>query len=199
MRAMGRSAFSGGIVILLLVVAVILGYITDLALTGLDKLRYPTDFSDTVMTCAQEYGIDPYIIYATIKVLSRFSSNHVSDDGKIGLMQLSKDTFLYLTQEHLHENLDAGLLYEPNTNIRYGCYYLLYLSNRYGSWEAVFTAYLCGTEQADRWYAEWQSIADSTVEFTIPDKEVQRKVKKIQRSVEKYQKLYQKAEGDVLS
>ena len=199
MRAARRSIFSGGIVACLLVLAVLLGYLTDLLWSRWDRYRYPTEFSEDVVACAERYDLDEHMIYALIKVLSNFSSNHISEDGRIGLMQLSEETFLWLTDEHLHENLDSGLLYEPSTNIRYGCYYLLYLTTRYDSWDAVFAAYLCGVETVDVWYTEWQLAWDvSTSDFVLPDAEVRKKVAKIQRIVEKYKELYFE-KGDVQS
>ena len=114
-------------------------------------------------------------------------------------MQMSEETFLWLTSEHLQENLNSGLLYEPSTNIRYGCYYLLYLTTKYDSWDAVFAAYLCGVETVDVWYTEWQLNAEtSTLQFEIPDAKVRDKVSKIQQTVEKYKELYTE-KGDVPS
>ena len=198
MRNTRRSVFSGAIVIGLLVMAVLLGYITDHLLTNLEKEIYPTDFSESITECAGQYDLDVYIVYGLIKELSDFSSNHVSADGRIGLMQLSEDTFLWLTTDKLQENLDVGLLYEPKTNIRYGCYYLLYLTTRYESWDAVYAAYLCGTEMVDEWYAQWKNSATADFKFEIQDPNILKKVNKIQRSVEKYKKLYD-LKGDVTS
>ncbi len=198
MRNPRRSAFSGAVVICLLAVAVLLGYTTDHMLTRLEKEIYPTDFSEQVMACAEQYDLDAHIIYAMIKELSDFSSNHISDDGRIGLMQLSEETFLWLTNEKLQEELDAGLLYEPKTNIRYGCYYVLYLTTRYELWDAVYAAYLCGTETVDAWYAQWKNNATPSGEFEIQDAEILKKVQEIQRTVDKYQKLYH-VKGDVTS
>lgn len=195
-----RSVFSGGVVILLLGVAFVLGYLTDKGLTVVEKHLYPTEFSEIVGQCADQYDLDEAVIYALIKETSNFSSNRVSEDGKIGLMQLSEETFLWLTQEKLGEDLDAGLLYEPQTNVRYGCYYLLTLTARYEDWETVFAAYLCGSETVDAWIAEWEAARDpeDTAEFVIPDAKTRRDVKEIQRTIDKYHKLY-KQKGETTS
>lgn len=184
---------------MLLALSFVLGYLTDMALTEWDKHRYPTEFAEQVSACAEQYDLDEYVIYALIKELSDFSSNRVSEDGRIGLMQLSEETFLWLTQEQLRENLDAGLLYEPSTNIRYGCYYLLYLTTRYESWDLVFAAYLCGTNTVEGWledFARIQNESETPMEFEIPDRITRRSVEKIQRTIDKYQELYQQ-KGDV--
>ena len=191
MRSARRSVFTSGIVILLLVLSILLGYATDLLWSRAERFVYPLTFSEDVMFCAEQYDLDEAVIFAMIKVLSDFTSNHVSEDGRIGLMQLSE-----MTDEHLGEHLDSGLLYEPSTNIRYGCYYLLYLTTRYTSWDAIWAAYLCDEETVDTWYAEWQMVADDdTAQFEIPDKEIRKKSNKIQRTVEKYKQLYHK-KGD---
>ena len=196
MRSARRSVFTSGIVILLLVLSILLGYATDLLWSRAERYVYPIKFAEDVTFCAEQYDLDEAVIFAMIKVLSDFTSNHVSEDGRIGLMQLSEDTFRRLTDEHLDEHLDSGLLYEPSTNIRYGCYYLLYLTTRYTSWDAIWAAYLCDEETVDTWYAEWQMVADDdTAQFEIPDKEIREKSNKIQRTVEKYKQLYHK-KGD---
>ena len=199
MRTTRRSFFSGGIVACLLVAAVLMGYLTDLLWNRWDHYRYPIKFAEDVTACAEQYDLDEHIIYGLIKALSNFTSNRVSEDGRIGLMQMSEETFLWLTSEHLQENLNSGLLYEPSSNIRYGCYYLLYLTTKYDSWDAVFAAYLCGVETVDVWYTEWQLNAEtSTLQFEIPDAKVRDKVSKIQHTVEKYKELYTE-KGDVPS
>ena len=196
MRSSRRSAFTSAIVIILLALAVTLGYITDLVWERWECSLYPTEFSHDVISCAEQYDLDADMIYALIKVMSNFTSNHVSEDGRIGLMQLSEDTFRWLSDEHLRENLDSGLLYEPSTNIRYGCYYLLYLTTCYESWDAIFAAYLVGTDTVDQWIIESQLGSDG--DLIIPDTKVQKKVVKIQQTVDKYKKLYQE-KGDVRS
>jgi len=195
-----RSVFSGSIVILLLGIAFVLGYLTDQGLTVLEKHLYPVEFSEIVNSCAEMYDLDEAVIYALIKETSSFSSNHVSEDGKIGLMQLSKETFLWLTEEKLGENLDPGLLYEPQTNVRYGSYYLLTLTSRYEDWETVFAAYLYGSEKVDAWIAEWKTgqKTETDTEFMIPDAQVRQEVQKIQRTIEKYHELY-KQKGETTS
>lgn len=199
MRSAKRTAFSSGIVILLLAASVVLGYLTDLLWTRWERQYYPVDFSNEVLSCAEQYDLDPFVIYALIKELSNFRSNYVSEDNRIGLMQLSEETFEQLTEDFLGENLNSGLLYEPATNIRYGSYYLLYLTTCYESQEAILAAYLCGREKVDNWYLAWEADAESeTTDFVIPDKKTQDKVLKIQRTIDKYKKLYDE-KGDVLS
>ena len=194
MRSVKRSAYASVTVILLLAVAVLLGYVSDLLWTRWERYRYPMAFSEDVAACAEQYDLEEAVIYAMIKELSNFSSNRISDDGRIGLMQLSEETFMWLTTEQLGENLDPGLLYDPTTNIRYGCYYLLYLTTRYDSWETVFAAYLSDPSLVDKWLMD----APTEQEFVIPNEEISQKASKIQRSVDKYKKLYQQ-KGDVVS
>ena len=76
MRSAKRTAFSSGIVILLLAASVVLGYLTDLLWTRWERQYYPVDFSNEVLSCAEQYDLDPFVIYALIKELSNFQSNH---------------------------------------------------------------------------------------------------------------------------
>ena len=112
------------IVILLLGVSLLLGYLTDIILNMIDRTRYPLAFSESVTVLTEQYPVPDSLVYALIKCESNFASNHVTEEGRIGLMSLSEETFLHLTTDVLGENLNEGLLYDPETNLRYGIYYL---------------------------------------------------------------------------
>lgn len=187
------------IVILLLGVSLLLGYLTDIMLNMIDRTRYPLAFSEPITELTEQYLVPDSLVYALIKCESNFASNHITEEGRIGLMSLSEETFLHLTTDVLGENLNEGLLYDPETNLRYGIYYLFLLFTHYGDWELSLCAYLTNQETTDRWLDAAQTAdktqaeekKDGTVsDFTIPDKDIRARVNKIQKVQEKYEKLY---------
>ncbi len=85
---------------------------------------------------AAQYGLDPALLWAVIKVESNFNSEAVSSKGAIGLMQL-----MPLTAAALHV-LDP---FDPKDNIRAGAALLRRLLNRFdGDLSLALAAYHVG-------------------------------------------------------
>ena len=155
----------------------------------IDLKNHPRDFSEYVAKYAEEYGVPEYILYAVIKTESDFESNMLSDAGEIGLMQISPDTFallLTLTKE----TKDPGILYDPETNIRYGAYMLSYLYTEYSRWNTVFAIFDAGQDTVDTWMTNRKLVDElgNLVEF--PDAGTQMDVEQVNETMEVYRKLY---------
>ena len=60
------------IAVLLIVAAVLLGYITDIALDRHERASYPTKYSEYVEKYSEMYGVPKDVIYAVIKAESDF-------------------------------------------------------------------------------------------------------------------------------
>ena len=136
-----------------------------------------------------ENGIPEYVVYSVIKVESSFNSGAVSKDGAIGLMQMMPETFNWLTSVK-KENLDSAMLYDPETNIKYGSYYLSYLYVRYGSWDEVYAAYNAGQGKVDEWLADETLVDQNGKLKEIPYKETRKYVEKLKDTNEIYKRLY---------
>ena len=105
-------------------------------------------------------------------------------------MQLMPDTFRWLTQDVLHEYLEDGMRYDPETSIRYGACLLSRYYLRFGRWELAFAAYNAGETRVDGWLAD-ESLADGTGGLRrIPYRETRHYVSKVQKAVSVYEKLY---------
>ena len=139
---------------------------------------------------AEEYGVPEHIVYAVIKTESGFDASAQSGAGAIGLMQLMPDTFEWLTDSKLCEYLDRGMMYDPDTNIRYGVYYLSYLFGRYRDWSTALAAYNAGPGNVDEWLADAEYSSDGVTLKRIPFKETRNYVKKVNIASEKYKSLY---------
>ena len=107
-------------------------------------------------------------------------------------MQLLPDTFRWISDDVLRERLDDGMIYDPETNIRYGCYYLHLLYDRYEDWTAALAAYNAGPGRVDRWLDDPTMLdADGKLNpDAIPATETRRYVPAVLEAQERYDELY---------
>lgn len=182
-----RGIFSVRSVIIILVIAVLLGIFGDLLLTGIDKLIYPDDYRELVEKYSVEYSVPAELIFAVIKVESDFTPDAKSSAGAIGLMQLMPDTYAYVA-ELLGERAFTALLYDPETNIKYGTYYLRYLTSKFGSLERALVAYNWGEGNFQN-YIDENGYEDGDF-INLPVKETRKYVDRVLEYCEKYSELY---------
>ncbi len=185
-----RNTVTSSIVICcILVLSLGIGYVFDAVCRRADYNKHPRLYAEYVTEYAALYGVPEYIAYAVIKTESDFQSNYVSADGNVGLMQLSETTFRQLATM-MKENTDSGILYDPETNVRYGIYYLSYLYTEYNRWNTVFAVFFAGRETVDAWMAD-PSLTDTLGNLTkIPDDATADFVKSVTENVELYKELY---------
>ena len=138
-----KSKVSARAVLLLIVIALLFGFACELALTGIERLIYPERYKELVTKYANEYAVPSELVFAVIKTESNFKPDAVSSAGAVGLMQLLPSTYEWLTTL-TGERFVSDMLYDPETNIKYGTYYLQYLYSYFGSWEKVLIAYNWG-------------------------------------------------------
>ena len=177
------------IVLVLLIVATCL---IDRHSDDMARNRYPKQYSAYVEHYAKAYDLPPHLIYAVIRTESDFDSSATSAVGAIGLMQLLPDTFRWISDDVLRERLDDGMIYDPETNIRYGCYYLHLLYDRYEDWTAALAAYNAGPGRVDRWLDDPTMLdADGKLNpDAIPATETRRYVPAVLEAQERYDELY---------
>ena len=105
-------------------------------------------------------------------------------------MQIMPSTFDWLMTQ-THEDYESGMLYDPDTNIKYGTTYLKWLHLRYDNWETVYAAYNAGYARVDEWLADGVHSKDGKL-TDIPIRETSEYVEKVAASADKYEKLYYK-------
>ena len=131
-------------VLLILILSMGLGFLFDFLCTCAEKAIYPKDYDVYVEVAADQNDLPPHLVYAVIKCESGFDSSAVSNMGAVGLMQITPDTFRWLTNDILYDHFDEGMLYDPETNIKMGCFYLRYLIDKYQNTETALAAYNAG-------------------------------------------------------
>ena len=149
----------------------------------------PEEYTAVIDKYSEEYAVPKELVFAVIKTESDFKSDVVSNAGAVGLMQVTPDTFLWLSKKTEDKYDDVNLLYNPEINIKYGVYYLSWLYSRYGSWETALAAYNAGHGKVDSWL-ENPEYSKNGVLTNIPYKETREYVKKVMNAKDTYKKLY---------
>ena len=186
----------GGILVGIAVIAVfcVLLYATN-TFNGLKlniyKLFYQQEYTAEVEAACKEFGVDENLVYAVIHTESGFREDVVSHAGAVGLMQLMPETFTWL-----QEKLDGDVVYsdealkDPAVNIRYGVYYLSYLTGLYGDVPTALAAYNAGTSNVDHWLEDALYSSNGRTLSVIPYDETEKYVKKVTKAREIYEKVY---------
>ena len=177
---------------LIAVLAIGLGFLADFFITCFEKSAYPREYAEYVEVYAEAYGVPEGLVYAVIRTESDFDSGAVSPVGAVGLMQLMPSTFEWLTDDKLFEHLESGMLYDPETNIKYGTYCLSFLYDRYGDWELALAAYNGGLGNVDKWLEDDQYADGEGGLKRIPFKETRQFVARVTDAWEMYERLYEK-------
>lgn len=175
---------------LLLILAVIIALLLG---RELEKRTYRLLYKDTIAQYAAEFSLDPYLVAAVIHTESSNRPEAVSPSGAIGLMQVMPETGKWIAGKLNIESFEEKGLFVPETNIRFGCWYLRFLLDRYGhNLPLAIAAYNAGQGTVDMWLQD-PAVCEGNVLYNIPYPETDNYLKKVQRAYEKYQILYKKA------
>lgn len=150
-------------------------------------LSHPMPYYDNTIRHSRNVGIDPAWAYGIMRQESRFQPSAQSGAGAGGLMQIIPGTANQIARG-MGES--AGSMSDPDTNIRYGTWFLSDLANKAGGQIAVATAgYNAGPGAARKWIPKHGSIsADQYVE-AIPYAETRAYVKHVMENATIYSVL----------
>ena len=178
-------------VLLVLAAALVLA-----ALPGLwgraERFLYPRKYDDMVQKWAQTYDLDPLLVDAFIRTESGFDPQATSSVDARGLMQVTEETFIWLRSKIApDEGLLFANLYDPETGIRFGCYYLHLCMERYhGDVATAAAAYHSGWGTVDALLRQEEHSADGETLQGFPYNQMNHYVKKITSCYEAYQRIY---------
>lgn len=182
------------IVLTLVAVFLILAILAGIfAVRSRFRLKYP----ELIRKYSAEYGLDPTYVAGVIYTESKFRERAVSRVGARGLMQIMPKTGAEIAQA-LGERLDPEdpedleRLFDPETSIRYGCYYLRQQLDRFDQNAAVtLAAYNAGPEKAAKWLKEYGLDDDGRIKY-IPYPETSNYVTRVFGAQKIYAFLYTK-------
>ena len=108
-------------------------------------------------------------------------------------MQLMEDTAAWVAHKLDEDGGDYSFdrLYDPETNIRYGTWYLGYLSRRFeGDATKIVCAYHAGQGNVDAWLANPLYSSDGVTLDTIPTQDTAAYASRVLRARDVYRKYY---------
>lgn len=155
------------------------------------KWFYPTPYEDLVIKYAYLYKVDPYLVFAIMRVESQFNPEAVSGRGAVGLMQLMPETARWAACQLGIKDYAVQRLFEPEINIQLGCWYLSDLCREFqGRLPLVMAAYNAGRGNVRDWLLK--EVWDGSLEELdrIPFLETKRHVKKVVNDYEAYRTIY---------
>ncbi len=154
------------------------------------KHLYPLEYREHIFRHAAENGLEPFLVSAIIKVESGFRSDALSPRGAVGLMQLMPQTGEWVAAQR-GEAYAPELLLDPETNIRFGAWYLAYLNREFGDAVIALAAYNGGRGNVIKWLSEGTWSGAATDLDQIPFPETRQFVRKTVWTEKVYAYLYQ--------
>lgn len=151
---------------------------------------YITEYQDLIRKYAGENDLEPAYVASVIMAESSYRPDAVSSVGAQGLMQIMPDTGGWIAGKFDEEYVE-GSLFDPETNIRYGCWYLGFLMDRYdGSMRCASSAYHAGQGTVDKWLKDPALSSDGKTLDVIPSDATGPYVERILKYYEGYGEIY---------
>ena len=172
---------------IILILFLIIIFVTNLYY----KINYPLSYKGLIKKYSKEYNMDPYLIAAIINVESNFNKNAISSKDARGLMQIIPKTGEWAAGKLGIENFTVELLFDPETNIRIGIWYLDMLKNEFGdNIQLILAAYNGGSGNVSKWLQNEEYSEDGKELKKIPFKETEQYIEKVLKNYEVYKNVY---------
>ncbi|MCH5206399.1 MAG: lytic transglycosylase domain-containing protein [Oscillospiraceae bacterium] len=178
------------VIIFLIIAALIIGLVGVYAYGVYIEKTHPIRYENYVEQYSREFHVDKYLVYAVIKTESGFRPDAVSNVGARGLMQIMEETFDWIKFKMGDDESVYYDMYDPKTNIRYGCWLLGYLTEEFGNVEAVAAAYHAGRGSVNNWLSDKRYSSDGVHLDDIPISDTAHYVSKITKAKDTYVRLY---------
>lgn len=132
--------------------------------------RHKVLYEDEIRYYAAVNNIDPAFVAAVIKRESDYDPYAISRVEARGLMQIMPDTGEWLAGKVDVYDFSVDMLYNPETNIKMGCWYLGYLSRKFGGDPVTIAcAYHAGQGNVeDHWLKKYSSNGKTLTIDEIP-------------------------------
>ena len=159
------------------------------------KFLYPFPYRSTVENYSARWKVDKFLAIAVMKVESNFSEAAQSQSGAVGLMQIMPETAAWIAFQlgEKPEEIVADIknLHDPETNIRYGTWYLAELESEFKDNDVLaLAAYNAGRGNVHEWIEKNNWSENFSDIDKIPYAETRDYVKRVLLCREKYAKLY---------
>lgn len=155
------------------------------------QTQYPIKYQELVHQYAKQYDLQEPMVYALIRTESKFDPYAVSETGACGLMQIQRATAEDCAKELNMVSFSSDDLFEPETNIRIGCYYFSKLLKQFnGNKSLAIAAYNGGPGNIQKWMQEEAYTDENGALIHIPFSETRNYVTRVTKAYEVYCSLY---------
>ena len=158
-----------------------------------ERAQHPLEYAGLITQYALRQNLDPALVSAVILCESSFNPQAESRVGARGLMQLMEDTAGWVAHKLDEDGASYSfdLLYDAETNIRFGTWYLGYLSRRFdGDAKKIVCAYHAGQGNVDAWLKNPLYSSDGVTLDTIPTDDTAAYASRVLRARDVYRKYY---------
>ena len=150
------------------------------------QIRYPVKYKETIVKYADTYAISPRLVASLINEESSFDPNAVSKAGAMGLMQITPSTGEYIAKKLGVQDYKTEDLFDVDTNIKFGCYYLSYLRERFVDEQVYLAAYNAGETTVSIWLNNKEISSNGVTLDKIPYNVTQNYTNKILQGMKHY-------------
>lgn len=173
--------------LLLVIIIVVIGF----NFKSIMKIFYPIQYESVVEKYSNEYKLNQYLVYSLIRVESKFNPYAKSGKEAKGLMQITSQTGRYIAALVGDNNFKVDNLYDPETNIKYGCFYFSKLLRDFnGSLDCALAAYNGGEGNVRKWLST-DKFGNRILDVeAIPYIETRQYVKRVTKYYDIYRFLY---------
>ncbi|OGO84453.1 MAG: lytic transglycosylase [Clostridiales bacterium GWD2_32_59] len=151
---------------------------------------YPNKYKEQVLKYANEYEIEPYLIFAIIKTESNFNNDARSHKDALGLMQIRDTTGEWLAKRLFIRDYTTLKLHDPDINIMMGSWYIKSMMTKYNDLDTALASYNAGGGNMDKWLQDERYSEDGLTIKNIPFPETKKYVEKVKINKIIYQILY---------
>lgn len=176
-------------IIIFLVIVVIL----VLSIVGYFYARdtlFPNKYNSYIQEYSQQFGVDPLLVKGVIRTESDFDPNAISNQNAKGLMQITDSTGEWIAGKLGIKNFTPSMLYDPQINIEFGCWYLKNLEDEFGNKDNAIAAYNAGRNNVKAWLNDSKYSSDGEVLNDIPFTQTSNYVKRVNLYEKVYKYLY---------
>lgn len=155
---------------------------------------YPDGTRELIEREAGRNNLNPAFVAAIVLNESSFDPKAESYRGARGLMQMMEDTAQWV-YDQIGQGGDYSfdLMYDAETNVQYGCWYLAYLSEKFGGDPVlVAAAFHSGQTNVLNWLSDMEYSDDQrTLPLDkMPDGNTKAYVEKVMNAFAAYRRLY---------
>lgn len=154
-------------------------------------VNYPVNYLEEIQKYSNEYGVDPKVVLAIMRVESNFKTDATSKVNAKGLMQVLPDTAKHVAKL-LNIDVNSIDLNDAETNIKIGTYYIKYLMQNFSNMDTVYAAYNGGIGNVNTWLKDSKYSSDGVSLYNIPSSETKHYVNKVNKALKAYEILYGK-------